>query len=153
CSSRTLWSITMAAVWSGLVHLKHNQREYQPLYLPRHPNRLPPRKSHRPRLHLYQPSIVYRKPNVANSPSCSATWSIRPSCPRSSTPKTTEKWYVNTKKSVLRSSPALMDTLRNYSGMDFSSTLAIPTPMKMMPKEPSVLGWEFLLPWEIPILV
>src|SRR5262245_58832416 len=104
----------MVEVWSGLVHRKQNQREYQPLHRPRHPNCLPPRKSHLSRLHLSQPSIVYRKPNVANSPSCSVTWSILPNSPASSILKSTGKWYVSTTKSVLRSSPALTDILRNY---------------------------------------
>src|SRR5215831_13042043 len=136
----------MVEVWSGLVQLKHNQRQYQPLYLPKHPNRLPPRKSHLPRLHRSQPSIVYRKPNVANSPSCSATWSILPSCHRSSTPKTTEKWYVSTTKSVLRSSPALMGISLNCSGMGCSCTLAIPTPMKMTLSEQYERVWVSWMP-------
>ena len=43
---------------------------------------------------------------------------------------------------------AMMDISPNSSGMGSSSILAIPTPMKMMPREQYVLGWVFSMRWE-----
>src|SRR5215831_4969087 len=77
--------MTMAEVSSGLVHLEESK--HQPLLS--QPNCLQPSKTNLPKPH-HPPNIVHQKPNVVNSPSCSATWSIPPNSPANLIPKSTE---------------------------------------------------------------
>ena len=51
--------------------------------------------------------------DAVNSRSCSATWSIPPSCHRSLIPKSTVMWSGRINGSVLKSSNGMMDTLRS----------------------------------------
>src|SRR5215467_5609081 len=72
CCTRNIPSpMTMAEVSSGLVNLVES--ENQPLVSQHHS--LQPSKTNLPKPN-HPPNIAHRKPNVVNSPSCSATWSI-----------------------------------------------------------------------------
>src|SRR5215510_10704964 len=102
----------------------------------------PPWRLHLSRLYLLLPT---RKDG--NSRSCSVIWSSPPSCHPNSTPKSIGRLSEHTNKSAQTLSPALTGTSLNSWEMDSLCTLATPKPMKMIPREPSVLGWEFLLRW------
>src|SRR5919198_193921 len=135
----------MSEFLSGLVIRKaHTQ---SPRHLPRHPNNLSSRK--RNFLTHLHPNLAPQKPNGASSPSCSVTWWILRNSPASSTPKSIGTWYVPINRLVRKSSSVLTDTLRNSWAMVCLSISAIPTPMKMTPKEQYELGLASSLRWKI----
>src|SRR5262245_62035572 len=137
--------MSMTEFWSGSV--RHRRA---PLRLLRQHNRLQPSNSPPLRSHLVLLPLLLLLPtrNDGNSRLCSVTWWTPPNFPPNSTPKSTGKSSVPINRLVRKLSHALMDISPNSLGMDSSSILAIPTPMKMTPKEQYGLVWEFLLPWE-----
>src|SRR5262249_28714068 len=83
CCTRNIPSpMTLVEVSSGLASLEESKN--QPL-LNQH-SRLQPSKTYLPKPN-YPPHITHQKPNVVNSPSCSATSLIPPHSPASSIPK------------------------------------------------------------------
>src|SRR5215470_2613447 len=127
--------MTMAEVSSGLVHLEESKS--QPLLS--QPNSLQPSKTTLPKPN-HPPNIAHQKPKDGNSRSCSVISWTPPNFPPNSIPKTIGTWSVHIKKSARKSSNVMRVTSHNSWAMDSSCTSAIPTPMKMTPKEQYGLG-------------
>src|SRR5215831_15165318 len=145
-TSSTLPVTRTGECWYGLERPRHpHLPQCQPLH--HRLNRTSHSKTYRDKPHLRPLPLIPPKPNAVNSRSCSATSSILPNSPASLILRSCERLYVRISRSAPRLSPALMDISPNSLVTGSSSTLAIPTHMKMTPKEQYGLGWEFLLPW------
>src|SRR5215467_7491989 len=123
----------MGKFWSGLGTLKAQRSPL--LHCSRQSHRLLPPTINLLRAHHHPRHHTYLKLNVGSSPSCSATWSIPPSFLRSSTQKSIGTWYGRISRCVRKLFSAMRDTSPSFLGMVFLSISAIPTPMKMTPKE------------------
>src|SRR5262249_20818600 len=97
----------------------------------------------------HPPNIAHQKPKHGNSRSCSVTSWTPPNSPPSSILKSTGTCCVHTKKSALKLSNAMKDTLRNSYVMFFWSILDIRKPLRMTRKEKYQRGWVSLMPSEI----